>query len=372
MSIKMKAEQIFNKIEKKYKGRGTSTRVFIVDSESSRTKSTYKKIQSKKTRSKILWIRVETNRLRVEVRKEIADMFNIKNFYTSSRSSIDQIRIIDFDKTDNIAEIRIILKPFGMKNYKWQNQFLIDKLGKSKIGTPDNIDEVKILKEINTKIFNMGGSVTLRIKNKNYKDVIGFNAAPSGAKADFEIINSIGDSIGWISYKSGNTSKDFQQYGGITKHAGEEIYNHPQVKKFREKIVNDKQIQTDIKEKKKFAFIRIKRSNTLKNRAVFGKEFGRKKGIHNVDWFAQGNLIIRDQENTLNITFSKKLVENGRVYQLNRDYDPVIAARKGEASRNITIDVDKETKLKAPGIRGGIFPQGLIDTRKDSIDMSGF
>jgi hypothetical protein len=365
------AEEIFNTIAQKYKGQTRNTRVSIVEGETSRNKSSYKKIRDKKTKAKTLWIRVETSRIRGEVRQEIADMLNIRNFYTSSRSSIDQIRITEFDKTDNIAEIRIIFKPFSMKNYRWENQFLIDTIGRSKLGRPDNIDEVNILNQINAKIFDMGGSVTLRIKNKNYKDVIGFNAGPAGSKADFEIVNIKGNSIGWISYKAGNTSKDFQQYSGITRHAGENIYNHPQVKEFREKIVNDENIQNQIKKDKKVAFIRIKRSNTLKNRAVFGKEFGRKKGVHNVDWFAQGNLVIRDQGNTLNISFSKKLVENGRVHQLNQDYDPVIAARGGEKTRKITIDVDKNTKITADGIRGGIFPQGLVESR-NSVDMSGF
>jgi hypothetical protein len=361
------AEEIFNAVAQNFKGKSKNTKVSIVESESSKIKSSYQKIRSKKNRAKTLWILVETNEIRIQVREEIAKMFGIPEFYNSTKSSIGQIKINNFKKVDGIEEVRIMFKPFltfNLRNYKWENQDLINVLG-NKLRKPDNPDEAEVLKEINQKIYDMGGSVTIRIKNKTYKDVIGFNAGPSGAKADFVIINSKGNSIGWISYKAGNTSKDFQQYSGITRYSGENIYNHPQVKEFREKILESEQLQNDITVNKKSVFIRIKRSNTLKNRAVFGKEFGRKKGIHNVDWFAQGRLITRVKDMTIYVTFSKKLVENGNINKLNQDYDPVIAARKGEASRKL----DRESDIK--GIRGGIFPKGLIQSR-NSIDMSEF
>jgi hypothetical protein len=370
MNKELTAEDIFNNIAQKYKGNSRNTRVSIVENEGSKLKSSYQKIRDKKSRAKTLWILVETNEIRVKVREEIANMFGVREFYDSAKSSIGQIRIKNFKKVDGIEEVRIMFKPFlsfNLRKYKWENQDLINILGKSKLGKPDNPDEAEVLQEINQKIFEMGGSVTIRIKNKTYKNVIGFNAGPSGAKADFVIINSNGDSIGWISYKAGNTSKDFQQYSGITRHAGENIYNHPQVKEFREKLVADEQLQNQIKSDKKAVFIRIKRSGTLKNRAVFGKEFGRRRGIHNVDWFAQGSLSTRTQGQIIYVSFSKKLVENGRINQLNQDYDPIIAARKGEGTRRITADNREPVR----GIRGGIFPQGMIESR-NAIDMSGF
>ena len=372
----MTMSNIFTHIKDKYKN-DKDTKVFLLASE--RASNKIRDLDKVSVSAKNLWILVETTKIRTDIRQEIANDFNIRKFYSSS-TSVDQIKIDDFikdtGKYKKIESIRIIFKyppRFVLSNFKWANKTLESKV--KTLGKPDNIYEVNILNQINAKISDMGGSVTLRIKNKNYKDVIGFNAGPGKSKADFEIVNINGDSIGWISYKSGNTSKDFQQYGGITRGAGENIYNHPQVKEFREKIVNDKNIQNQIKKDKKFAFIRIKKSNTLKNRAVFGKEFGRRKGVHNVDWFAQGNLVIRSQGNILNITFSKKLVENGRVHQLNQDYDPVIAARTAESGRNFQratmSNLQTRQTDEVKGIRGGIFPQGLIEAR-NSIDMSGF
>ena len=376
------AEEIFNKIAQKYKGQVNKTQVSIVERENSKVKSSYKRVREKKARAKTLWILVETNEIRTEIREEVFKMFDRIEYKDSVGSSIAHLKITQFKKEDGIEEVRIMFKPFlnfNARKYKWENLTLkqLESSNKIKLNKPDNQDEAEVLKKINRSIEDNGRCVHLKIKNKTYKNVIGLNAGKSGryaTKADFIIINKDGEEIGWISYKAGRMSKDFQQYSGLTPDAGDEIYNHPQVKEFREKIVNDQKIQNSIKNDKKFAFIRIKGGSSarlLKNRAVFGKKYGRQKEENNVDWFAQGTPTLREvgKQNMiviLQLTFSTKLIENGKVNQLNKDYDPVIGARKGEANRRIVTD-----RKEAKGIRGGIFSQGLIEIR-NSIDMSDF
>ena len=69
----------------------------------------------------------------------------------------------------------------------------------------------------------------------------------------------------------------------------------------------------------------------------------------------------------MNLNFSAKLVKNGNLSGLNKDYDPVLGARKDSASR--IVEFEGETSV--PGIRAGIWPEGYIEAR-NSIDMSGF
>lgn len=374
----MTAKDILRYLEEKYRN-NRSTKVFLVRGGSGRQKISYSQISKQ---SKTIWILVETSSIRTNVRSEIAKEFGISesSFIATSGSSVDQIKIVNYKKTKQNEHIRIMFKAplsFDRKNYKWKNQALIDLSSKSKFkfGTPDNQDEAATLKKINRKIQEYGGKVTLRMGNKTFENVVGLNAGPAGAKADFIVIDEKGDDIGYISYKAGSTSSDFQQYSGISRLTGPRIYRDREVIRFRKRIVEEGW-DTITGENKLISSVYIKIKNShLKKCAIFGKEFGRKKGIHNVDFFAQGIPIITVKKSRGNINlillFSKKLVANGRLTKLGADYDPVLAARKGESSRRITYDAyeRKENKLsifntkEVKGIRGGIWAEGNMKSR---------
>ena len=374
----MTAKDILRYLEEKYKNNRT-TKIFLVKGGSGRQKINYNQISKQ---SKTVWILVETTNIRINVRSEIAKEFGISetSFLSTSGSSVDHIKIDNYKKTKSNEHIRIMFKSpmsFDRKNYKWKNQALIDLSSKSKLnlGNPDNRDEAETLKKINRKIQEYGGKVTLRMGNKTFENVIGLNAGPSGAKADFVIIDEKGKEIGFISYKAGSTPTDFQQYSGISRLTGPRIYRDREVIKFRKKIVEEGwEGITGENKLISSVYIKIKNSH-LKKCAIFGKEFGRKRGIHNVDFFAQGMPVITVKKTNgkinLILLFSKKTVPNGRLTKLGGDYDPVLAARKGEGSRRITFDVyeRKEGKLsvidtkEVKGIRGGIWAEGNMKSR---------
>ena len=376
-TTEMTMSKIFDHVKDKYKN-DRDTDVFLLASERSSNK--IKDLSNVPKNAKNLWILVETVKIRTNIRQEIANDFNIRKFHSSSISSIDQIKIDDFIKSNEnnqkIESIRIIFKypsRFILSNFKWANKTLEKSVGK--LGKPDNIDEVNVLTTINKYIAEKGGKVDLRIKGKLYKNVIGFNAGPAKAKADFIIIDENGKEIGYISYKAGSTPGDFQQYSGISeKGYGGEIYNNPEVKRFRERIINEgwDTISKDNGKNKKSVYIKIKVGTALKNRAVFGKDFRRSKGINNVDFFAQGNPKLDDRGNTVILSFPTKLIENGKVNKLNGDYDPVIAARKGEQSRVITADISDDRgnifRIKERNVRGGIWAEGHMKAR-DSREL---
>jgi hypothetical protein len=373
----MNMSKIFTHIKDKYKN-DRDTNVFLLASE--RASNKIKDLDNVPASAKNLWILVETTKIRTNIRQEIANDFNIRKFHSSSISSIDQIKIDDFikdtGKYKKIESIRIIFKypsRFVLSNFKWANMTLEKSVGK--LGKPDNIDEVNVLTTINKYIADKGGKVDLRIKGKLFKNVIGFNAGPAKAKADFIIIDENGKEIGYISYKAGSTPGDFQQYSGISeKGYGGEIYNNPEVKRFRERIINEgwDTLSKDNGKSKKSVYIKIKAGTALKNRAVFGKDFRRSKGINNVDFFAQGNPKLDNRGNIVILSFPTKLIENGRVNQLNGEYDPVIAARKGEQSRVITADISDDRgnifRIKERNVRGGIWAEGHMKAR-DSKEL---
>jgi hypothetical protein len=368
----MNMSNIFTHIKDKYKN-DKDTKVFLLASE--RASNKIRDLDKVSVSAKNLWILVETTKIRTDIRQEIANDFNIRKFYSSS-SSVDQIKIDDFikdtGKYKKIESIRIIFKyppRFVLSNFKWANKTLESKV--KTLGKPDNIDEVNVLTKINQYIADCGGKVDLRIKGKLFKSVIGLNAGPAKAKADFAIIDENGKELGYISYKAGSTSGDFQQYSGISQRAyGDDIYNNSEVKNFRERIVNEG--WEAISQGKKSVHIKIKVGTALKNRAVFGKDFRRKKGINNVDFFAQGNPRLDKIGNVVILAFPTKLVENGRVNQLNGEYDPVIAARKGEQSRVITADIRNERgdiiRMRERNVRGGIWAEGHMKAR-DSREL---
>ena len=365
------AEQIFNELKDKFEKSGNTTLV-LVDAERGKNKITwdeYKKSKSKKT----IWILVETYEIRTDLRDKFLKKLGLTetNLKNTSGSSVAHIEIKGHQKYKNAESIRIMFKPpasIDRKNYKWYN-YTLEKVCE-KLETPVNTDELEVIKKINDQISGFE-VVTLKIGQKSYNNVVGLNGGKSGAKADFVIIDVLGREIGFISYKKGSASTHFQQYSGISKsRTGPRIHNHKEVEKFREKLVTTN-VKDQILTEKKTVYIRIKDSK-LKKLAIFGKDHGRKRGQYNVDFFAQGRPIISIQKRpngmvVMNLNFSAKLVKNGNLSGLNKDYDPVLGARKDSASR--IVEFEGETSV--PGIRAGIWPEGYIEAR-NSIDMSGF
>ena len=171
---------------------------------------------------------------------ELLKFKRIKHTHRLMPSVQSNLEVIEIE-TEN-EKVRILIKPKSGREWRQQsywNQRLetLDNWRQIK-GYPDTQIEFSILSKINRKIEELGNmkSVTLRIKSHSYKDIIGFVAGSSGAKADFVGINSKGESKIFISHKDGRGAKDFQQYSGLSSRSGGSIYDHPEVKSFREDI----------------------------------------------------------------------------------------------------------------------------------------
>jgi hypothetical protein len=198
--------------------------------------------------------------------------------------------------------------------------------------------------------------VTLIIGNKKFykvAGVVGDTRSQKDSKSDFTIINIKGDLIGWISYKSGKTAISFQQYSGIT--AKSQLNRYPEIKEFETKIQEDKSIT---KESKTSYWSPIE-DKVLKQKAVFGYEYGRKSGANNVDFLIQGNIKLTMNKNTRVCRLTSPgglIVKRGDVNKLRGDYEPTIGTRPARDRKY----------LKLEGGRGGIYTRKFFTNRKDN------
>jgi hypothetical protein len=304
---------------------------------------------------------------RAGLHDSMLELFKFKRIKYTTRliSSIQSnLEIIEIELKNE--KVRILIKPKSGREWRQQsywNQKLetLDNWRQIK-GYPDTQIEFSILSIINKKIEELGNlkPVKLRIKSQIYNDVIGFVPGSSGAKADFVGINSKGKSIIFISHKDGRRAKDFQQYSGLSSRSGGSIYDHPEVKSFREDIAK-KETSDFYRQAYRSAFYREIKDKQLKQKAIFGKDYGSgTKNENNISLFAQGEpLLIKTGPKNITLSFKSKIVEGTQVSQLEREgYNPVLGARKGEAYRAVEYKGDKVT-----GVRGGIFSKEYIEGR---------
>ena len=286
-----------------------------------------------------------------------------------SGSSFPGLIITDFKKIGKREkEIRILFKfPDGAdaKSYNIWNELLDKHVFPNHSNLrrqPSNNYELNVLKLINTKIqeYGSGKPIDVKIKNKTYKNIAGFVGGLGTKKADFVAVDYDGNEVCYLSYKSGSTSLDFQQYGGITQRSGDVISNHPEVKKFNEDVVNNWE---SLSEDYNTLHRKISDRN-LKKQSVFGKDYRKASGYDSIDFFIQGDPRFSMRGKVLNIIFSTKMVRKGDLSGLSRDYDPILGARTGERYRKITSN-----GRTIYGVRGGIWTKGYIVSRRKNKEI---
>jgi hypothetical protein len=242
----------------------------------------------------------------------------------------------------------------------WENPLIYDlkryrKLPSNMVRTnPDNYAEYEILRKFNQLVDELCVDVT--IGGKRFNSIAGMIPGPAGSKADFVGIDKDGDAKFYISHKEGSNATDFQQYSGISKRgAGTNISNHKEVLEFVKDI--DSKPHNEVLEK---AYWRPIKDERLKKYAVFGKNSDKgpsSPGVDNVDFFAQGNIILTSdlRNRRVKINFSQHLVGRNDLYKLGRgDYEPTLGTRKGEVSRKVG---------KHDSVRGGIWTSKYIKDR---------
>lgn len=312
-----------------------------------------------KSGQKITWLGIkETSRkTRLDLKNEVEQVLNSNRVSYQVKLSLQSSFPYILISTKSKKEIRIIFKKkngLDDVNYECWNENLKNIIAQNKLKKPTDINEQRTLTEINSSIARLGegNPITIKIQNKNYKNIIGFIAGPHMKKADFVGVTDTGQEICFISYKKGNSAEDFQQYGGITERSG--IFDVPEVAKFRKDVVEQLSKEPLGSE----ALYRPITDNRLKNKAIFGSQYGRRIGPDNVAFFAQGTPSLRKiRENVIELDFSV-LVRAGNLAALPSGYEPVLGVRKGEGYRKIKY------RNKTVQGRGGVWTSKYMKGRR--------
>lgn len=236
-----------------------------------------------------------------------------------------------------------------------------------KLIPPDDVNEIYLMNDFHkmlNPIYNEHGPITIKLGRYTFKNIVGMNANAGTPKSDISLVSWDGKkltNIAFLSYKKAGGAKAFQQYGGLSKSAGDVIFEHKMTKKWRDDIV--KLQKSGFKKSgsgglKKDVFRKI--SNTgpgkkIKNLITYGPDFGKSKfGEENCHVIAQGNigLVKTGRAGVYKMTFTDEIVNNGDAWKSKGGYEHVYGARNG-SGRNV-IGTDGQT---AKGIRIGIFPR---------------
>jgi hypothetical protein len=134
----------------------------------------------------------------------------------------------------------------------------------------ENLAVEQLKKSLAEAIVDNHGPITLNMDGKRIPGVSAVRVtANPGVKSDFELVDSIGKPVVWISHKDGSTTKHFQQWGGISLSKEPRIFNHPETQCFLENLrkAYPKGLSSGMT-----LFRRIKDRN-LKMMAVYGNDF---------------------------------------------------------------------------------------------------
>jgi hypothetical protein len=162
-------------------------------------------------------------------------------------------------------------------------------------------------------------SINIKIGDDLYTNIVSAINQPGVPKSDFNLINSDNQPIIFISHKMGGGAKSFARWGGFVfafKEKNEEVMQF--VQNISEKITNNTF-------EKNATFAQKINSQELKNRIVFGKDFGKEYGKNNVQLVIQGKIELNptQEENTYTIT-GENIWSSGQTPTDN--FEPVLEA----------------------------------------------
>lgn len=186
-------------------------------------------------------------------------------------------------------------------------------------------------------------------------------------KADIALINNSKREIGFISHKKEGGAKAFQQYSGISKDAGDSIYDDSLVVDYVKELYNT--VSKDFGEgagKTGFSTWRelpnTQKGRNLAARSVYGPDWdgGRTFGRESVHCIGQGAPILTRQQNgSYKLTFSESMHTADEIDWVFRGDYKVIFASTFRSAR-----VTSHDGVKVRDMRSGIYPYDFMKGRK--------
>ena len=187
-------------------------------------------------------------------------------------------------------------------------------------------------------------SLTVKIQDKNgktiieYDDITGIETQNKigglDPKADFVLVRKKKPSV-FISHKDGSKPNDFGQWGGVSAKAGDDIYNHPEVRDFVKTLKESEYVEIDANGnyslKPGLTVGRKINKPELKLLGVFGKEYEPygPGAPENVDLVAQGhfNLTLDETDGKYILKANHMMVRQDFDGDFGIGYEPILIAR---------------------------------------------
>tara|TARA_R110000772_G_scaffold130100_13_gene238374 strand:- start:115 stop:1095 length:981 start_codon:yes stop_codon:yes gene_type:complete len=155
-------------------------------------------------------------------------------------------------------------------------------------------------------------------------EIVGIESTPGVPKSDFHLVDFKGNPVAWLSHKDGTKASQFQQYGGVTKDWSL-LKNIADMNKF----LNDVKKIRPIKLERGDSIFRLVKDNKISKIAIWGPDFGKARGINNVDEFHQGEMKLKLIANDVYEIVSIHKNINGQVPGKagSGNYTPIFVAR---------------------------------------------
>ena len=250
-----------------------------------------------------------------------------------SNSVFRDITSVD-DLVNNYSDGRSIVLPIGTtgsQSIRLTNLFKDSEFaGRTQNTTSAEDFEVRSVRERLEELKDQIGRdfVPLRIGTMTH-NVVNVQSTPGTPKSDFHFINTSGQMVGFVSHKDGSTATAIQQWGGMSAREPA-IFAHPETQRF---ISDLQQMFPDRIFPRATTLARYIRDPLLKNKSVYGSNYGGAKGINNVDLLLQGTVTIISRGNgQYNLQASGHTHNNGTA--MTGTYEPVfMAIYKGDRSQ---------------------------------------
>jgi hypothetical protein len=255
--------------------------------------------------------------------------------------------------------------------------FPINKIRKPTGGNGTQYED-EVVDGINSFIKKAGGKIDIKLKGdsttyKNMAFAIKVDKAikqKAGVKGDpkADIIicadknNPLAKGSIFVSHKKEGGPEAFQQYGGLSEQAGENINQNKIVQKFlkavAENIGNSSKLPNPI--------MMNFNDKTLANMSIYGPDYGKDFSIQHTQLIGQGKPMFKQvKADVYEMTFSSHMSLSGDLSHFTGGYLPVLGATF-RAGRGF----DYKGK-RYNGARVAIYPQKLMATRSDLLVLNG-
>ena len=203
-----------------------------------------------------------------------------------------------------------------------------------------------------------GGPITVVVNGKKYPDIVTVQTQPKFPKADFNMIDSNGNPVVFISHKKashkGASPYDFIRWGGFS-----EYDKDTEVELFVEKLQEYLTANNLTSMPNASNFMKEINSDELAKKIIYGRDFGGPFGIDNVTIAIQGTVQLEPKGNGVYNLSGEHVYFNGQTPE--GDYRPMLVG-KFRSDRSM---------FGIPGLEAIAQPAGVAHKATNKYELKG-